>query len=201
MRCKEKDVFFVGHPYSFLTACVCRKECLSLCGKMLGSVPQRRCDSHRRQTGTLGVSHTDFPEQFIPIEMIIVRKAKKKIVRPDGMHEAWVYQSTGMTPITFKQVVQECAASCGEPSNKTLGVVTALVDRIAHYLELGRQVQIDGIGTLKPVINSASAATADELGQPTESIKGVKVRFYPHGPLQEAIAENGYDYQSELDDK
>lgn len=153
------------------------------------------------QTGTLGVSHTDFPEQFIPIEMIIVRKAKKKIVRPDGMHEAWVYQSTGTTPITFKQVVQECAASCGEPSNKTLGVVTALVDRIAHYLELGRQVQIDGIGTLKPVINSASAATADELGQPTESIKGVKVRFYPHGPLQEAIAENGYDYQSELDDK
>ena len=153
------------------------------------------------QTGTLGVSHTDFDEQFILIEMIIVRKAKKKIVRPDGLHEAWVYQSTGMTPITFKQVVQECAASCGEPSNKTLGVVTALVDRIAHYLELGRQVQIDGIGTLKPVINSASAATAEALGEPTEAIRGVKVRFYPHGPLQEAIAENGYDYQSELDDK
>ena len=133
--------------------------------------------------------------------MLIVRKAKKKIVRPDGMREAWVYQSVTLPPITFKEIVKECADACGEPTNKTLGVVTAMVIRIAACLELGRQVQIDGIGTLKPVINSGSAASAEELGAPTEAIKGVKLRFYPHGPLQEAIAENGYEYQPELDDE
>ncbi len=133
--------------------------------------------------------------------MLVVRKAKKKIVRPDGMHEAWVYQSATLSPITFKEVIKECAESCGEHPSKTTGVVTALMDRIAHYLKIGRMVQIDGIGTLKPVINSTSAASAEELGEPSEGIKGVKVRFYPHGPLQEAIAENGYEYQPELDDE
>ncbi len=132
--------------------------------------------------------------------MLIVRKAKKKIVRPDGMHEAWVYQSPVLPLVQFKDVVKECAESCGEHPSKTLGVVNALMDRIAHYLEIGRSVRIDGIGTLKPVINSTSAPSAEELGDPAEAIKGVKVRFYPHTPLQEAIAENGFEYQPELDD-
>lgn len=133
--------------------------------------------------------------------MLIVRKAKKKIVRPDGMHEAWVYQSPALSIIEFKDVVKECAEACGEHPSKTIGVVTALMDRIANYLELGRAVQIDGIGTLKPVINSTAAATAEELGSPEDFIKGVKIRFYPHKPLQDAIVENGYMYQSELDDE
>jgi nucleoid DNA-binding protein len=133
--------------------------------------------------------------------MLIVRKAKKKIVRPDGMHDAWVYQSVTLPPVTFKEIVKDCAEACGEPTNKTLGVVTAMVNRIAFCLELGRQVQIDGIGTLKPVINSGSAESAEELGAPADAIKGVKVRFYPHGPLQDAIAENGFEYQPELDDE
>ena len=132
--------------------------------------------------------------------MLIVRKAKKKIVRPDGTHEAWVYQSPALTPITFKELVKECAESCGEPASKTTGVVTALMDRIAHYLNLGRTVQIDGIGTLKPTISSTAVATAEDLLNPEESIKGVKLRFYPHKPLQDAIAKNGYEYQPELDD-
>ena len=132
--------------------------------------------------------------------MLLVRKAKKKIVRPDGQHEAWVYQSPALPVVSFKALMKECADSCGENPSKTVGVVTALMDRVAHYLQIGRAVQIDGIGTLKPVINSSSAPTAEELGSPDEAIKGVKVRFYPHGPLQDAIAVNGFDYQSNLDD-
>lgn len=133
--------------------------------------------------------------------MLIVRKAKKKIVRPDGMHDAWVYQSQALPHIEFQDVVKECAESCGERPSKTVGVVAALMDRIAHYLKLGRSVQIDGIGTLKPVINSSSAQTAEELETPITAIKGVKLRFYPHSPLQKAIMENGFEYQPELDDK
>ncbi|MBQ6965809.1 MAG: HU family DNA-binding protein [Bacteroidaceae bacterium] len=133
--------------------------------------------------------------------MLVVRKARKKIVRPDGQHEAWVYQSPALPLISFKEVIKECSESCGENPSKTMGVVAALIDRVSHYLKLGRAVQIEGIGTLKPVINSTSAATSEELGEPADVIKGVKVRFYPHGPLQEAIAENGYEYQPELDDE
>ena len=133
--------------------------------------------------------------------MLAVRKARKKIVRPDGLHEAWVYQSPALPIVTFKEVVKECAESCGEHPSKTRGVVTALMDRIARYLKSGRSVRIDGIRTLKPVSSSESAATADELGTPESSIQGVKLRFYPHQPLQQAIAENGYEYQPALDDK
>ncbi|MBQ0023140.1 MAG: hypothetical protein KBT29_07870 [Prevotellaceae bacterium] len=133
--------------------------------------------------------------------MLIVRKAKKKIVRPDGMHEAWIYQSPALPIVSFKKLIEECCISCGEHPSKTKGVVEALVDRIGHYLTLGRAVQIDGIGTFKPVINSTSAPSADELEEPAKAIKGVKVRFYPHTPLQDAIAENGYEYQPELDQK
>lgn len=133
--------------------------------------------------------------------MLIVRKTKKKIVRPDGMHEAWVYQSPVLPAVPFEDVVKECAEACGEHASKTTGVVVALMDRIAHYLTIGRTVQIAGIGTLKPVINSAAANSAEELGRPTEAIKGVKIRFYPHRPLQKAIAENGYEYQPELDEE
>ena len=122
-------------------------------------------------------------------------------MRPDGQHEAWVYQSPALPIITFKDLVKECAETCGEHPSKTNGVVTAMMERIAHYLTLGRSVQIGGIGTLKPVINSTSAETAEALGEPSEAIKGVKLRFYPHRPLQEAIAENGYEYQAELDDQ
>ena len=133
--------------------------------------------------------------------MLVVRKTKKKIVRPEGQQDAWVYQAESLPIITFKELGKECAESCGEQSNRTVGVVSALMDRIVHYLELGRTVQIEGIGTLKPVINSASAASAEELGTPAEAIKGVKMRFYPHQPLQKAIAANGYEYQAELDDE
>ena len=133
--------------------------------------------------------------------MLIVRKAKKKIVQTDGVHEAWIYQSPALDHITFEELVKECAESCGENSSKTKGVVEALMDRIAHFLKLGRTIEIDGIGTLKPSINSKSADTPEELGDPTTAIKGVKIRFYPHKPLQDAIAENGYEYQSELDDE
>ena len=133
--------------------------------------------------------------------MLVVRKARKKIVHPDGQHDAWIYQSPALPIITFKELVKECAESCGENSSRMMGVVTALMDRIGHYLKTGRTVQVEGIGTLKPVINSSSAPTAEELGLPDEAIKGVKVRFYPHKPLQDAIAENGYEYQPELDDR
>ena len=114
--------------------------------------------------------------------MLVVRKAKKKIVRPDGMHEAWVYQSATLSPITFKEVIKECAESCGEHPSKTTGVVTALMDRIAHYLKIGRTVQIDGIGTLKPTFNAHSAETPEGLSG--QSVYKVKVQFYPHKDFQ-----------------
>ena len=133
--------------------------------------------------------------------MLIVRKAKKKIVRPDGMHDAWIYQSPALPVIEFKKLVKECSESCGEHPSKTKGVVEALIDRVSHYLTLGRAIEIEGVGTLKPVINSKAAETKAGLGVLNETIKGVKLRFYPHKPLQDAIAENGSEYQPELDDE
>ena len=91
----------------------------------------------------IGESLTSFEVLKERKDMLIVRKAKKKIVRPDGLHEAWVYQSPALPLIAFKDVVKECAESCGEHPSKTTGVVAALMDRIAHYLKIGRSVRIE----------------------------------------------------------
>ncbi len=184
-------------PFSFLSCCPLPQECLYLYLKRGESLTYGT-----RESLTYGIGESLIPFEVIKERknMLVVRKAKKKIVRPDGVHEAWVYQSPATPLITFQEVVKECAESCGEHPSKTTGVVIALMDRIAHYLKIGRAVRIEGIGTIKPVISSEAADSSEELTDPNEVIKGVKLRFYPHQPLQKAIAENGYEYHPELDD-
>ena len=134
--------------------------------------------------------------------MLGVRKAKRKILKQDHTQaEAWVYRPETLPKIKFSDLVRECAMTCGETPNKTKGVTAAFVDRISHYLQIGRSVEIEGIGTFKPTISSKSYASKDEMEAPGEAIKEVKIVFYPHKPLVEAAKSNGFEYMPSLDDK
>ena len=120
------------------------------------------------------------------------RKVKRKVIGPDHkVHEAWLMQQVNYPPIKFESFVQECVMSQGVSAAQVKGIASAMSDRLRHYLELGHSVQIEGIGTLKPTFNAASADTPEELG--AGSVRTVKVRFYPHKDFQETI--NKMDFE------
>lgn len=114
------------------------------------------------------------------------RKMKKKIITPDqSVREAWVMQQVSYEPIPFEAFVKECVLSQGVSSAQVRGIADAMSNRLRHYLEIGHSVQIEGIGTLKPVFNAHSADTPEELGG--NKVHKVKVQFYPHKEFQEVL--------------
>ena len=75
---------------------------------------------------------------------------------------------------------------CGMRSNGQVMLnKTLLADEIVKYFETGHSVQLEGIGTLKPVFNAACADTPEELGN--ECVRQIKLRFYPHKEFQESM--------------
>ncbi|MBR2631495.1 MAG: hypothetical protein IKD25_08215 [Bacteroidaceae bacterium] len=114
------------------------------------------------------------------------RKTRKKILSPDGtMRKAWVMQQVSYPPIKFNDFVKECVVSQGVSASHVKGISEALSNRLRHYFETGHSVQLEGIGTLKPVFNAACADTPEELGN--ECVRQIKLRFYPHKEFQESM--------------
>jgi len=133
--------------------------------------------------------------------MIKVYKVKKKILLPDHTQkEAWIYKQLEIGSVSFRDLMTECMRSCGITTSQAAGAAEAFSNRIAFYIENGHGVRIDGVGTFKPVINSVSAPTAKELPSANEAAR-VKVRFFPHRALQEAVANNGFEYDKTLDEE
>lgn len=115
----------------------------------------------------------------ILVMSIPYRKTKKKVLAPDGtMHEAWVLQQVSYPPIKFEDFVKECVESQGVSGSQVKGIASAMSDRLRHYLTLGHSVQIEGIGTLKPVFNAHSSENPEALSN--DNVYKVKVQFYPH---------------------
>ena len=58
-------------------------------------------------------------------------------------------------------------------------------NRLKFYLAMGHSVQIEGIGTLKPVFSAATADAPEKLS--SENVRQVKVQFYPHKDFQKML--------------
>lgn len=114
------------------------------------------------------------------------RKVRRKIIGPDRkQHEAWVLKQVDYPPIKFEDFVKECVISQHVSESQMKGIARAMSNRLRHYLELGHSVQIEGVGTLKPVFNAESAETPEELD--VQHIHTVKVRFFPHKEFQASL--------------
>ena len=117
---------------------------------------------------------------------IAYRKVKRKVIRPDHTtSDAWLMQQVNPSLVKFENFVKECVMSQGVAAAQVKGIAAAMSDRLSHYLALGHGVQIDGIGTLKPVFNASSAESPEELD--SQCVRTVKVRFYPHKEFQETL--------------
>ena len=128
------------------------------------------------------------------------RKRKKKVLGPDHLqHEAWVMEQFSYEPIKFEDFVKECTEAQGVSGAQVKGIASAMSDRLRHYLAMGHSVQIDGIGTLKPVFNAHSAETAEELG--SQSVHKVKVQFYPHKEFQKMLQKMEFVDMDALNEK
>lgn len=117
---------------------------------------------------------------------IAYRKVKRQVINPDHTtREAWLMQQVCPKPVSFEDFVKECMLSQGVAQAQVKGIACAMSDRLRHYLSLGHSVQIEGIGTLRPVFNAASAESAEQLN--TQCVHAVKVRFYPHKEFQQTL--------------
>ncbi|MBQ9665072.1 MAG: hypothetical protein IJ635_03085 [Bacteroidaceae bacterium] len=114
------------------------------------------------------------------------RKRKKKVIGPDHqLHEAWMMEQFSYPPIKFEDFVKECTESQGVSGAQVKGIASAMSNRLKFYLAMGHSVQIEGIGTLKPVFSAATADAPEKLS--SENVRQVKVQFYPHKDFQKML--------------
>jgi predicted histone-like DNA-binding protein len=89
--------------------------------------------------------------------------------------------------VTSEQLIAECANSCGVNPAQTKAVIDALVDRIAHYMEIGHGVKMGHFGSFKPVFTSKVAETLEETTP--ETIRKKKIMFFPGKIFKDMLQE------------
>jgi len=119
----------------------------------------------------------------------IVRKTKKTLEYLEEKPEVYKLQQIVLPQITFDTLVSEIANSCGVASPQTEAVVTALLNRLVHYMEIGHSVNLKKFGTFKPAIRTKVSATKENLS--VENIKQKYVRFIPGKAFKSMLANMG----------
>ena len=93
------------------------------------------------------------------------------------------------------KLVAEIAHAEGVNETQTLSVITALVNRIAHYVELGYGVRVGDLGSFKLQLNAVCTQTLDDANANT--IRRFRVNFRPGKKLQDvAKTVTVSDYES-----
>lgn len=113
-----------------------------------------------------------------------------------------VYKLTqiGLPPITFEQLCNEIGQTQGCTKAQTLAVVQAVINRALLFLANGQNVQLGGLGTLKPTFRSKTARNLEDADVTT--ITERIIRYYPGKELKAMIAKipmvgagKGYDVE------
>jgi len=107
----------------------------------------------------------------------VTRKTKVTLNYLEEKPEVYKLQQIVLPAVDFSTLIAEISNSCGVNASQTQAVVTALIDRIGHYVELGHGVKVGKLGTFKPTMKTKVSATLENLS--TENIKLKYLRFYP----------------------
>ena len=117
---------------------------------------------------------------------IVVRKTKMKLTYREGKPEVYKMRQLTYQPLTFEQLLSEIQVVGVNPA-QTQAVVTALLNRMVQYLNLGHAVQLDNFGTFKVCTKWKVAHTLEECTADTNVVKNL--RFYPCKALQTLLRE------------
>jgi len=105
------------------------------------------------------------------------RKAKRTLAYQEG--KPTVYKATQLVfpQVTSDELIQECSNSCGVNPSQTRAVVTALIDRMVHYMTIGHGIKLESFGSFKPVFHAKCVKTSEEATADTITLK--KIQFRP----------------------
>ena len=97
--------------------------------------------------------------------------------------ELYKVQQINYGTLGLEKLVAEIAHAEGVNESQTLSVITALVNRIAHYVELGYGVRVGDLGSFKLQLNAKCAKSIDDADAST--IRRFRVNFRPGKKLQD----------------
>lgn len=115
------------------------------------------------------------------------RKTKRKLGFLEDKPEVYKIQQLTFPQVTFEQLVNECANSCGVNTSQTKAVIDALVNRLVHYMEIGHGVKMGDFGSFKPTFNCKVAQTLEEAN--ADTIKQKKIQFYPGKAFRQMLSD------------
>ena len=87
-----------------------------------------------------------------------------------------------VTPIKLNELAQDVSDACTLTVHDIKAVVSALEERIYKALRNGQSVRLGDLGSFRPTVKSASAATEEDFTM--ENIRGIKVRFVPSSKMR-----------------
>ena len=128
------------------------------------------------------------------------RKGKVTLNYRDEKPQVYKLLQLTYPAVTYNQLVNECAQSCGVNPSQSKGVIEALINRLVHYMSIGHGVKLGGFGQFKPVFTSKTTQTREEADEKTIKVK--KVMFYPGKAFKDMLddlsitpAGESYDVQ------
>lgn len=119
------------------------------------------------------------------------RKSKMTLNFLEDKPEVYKASQINYPAVTFKQLVNECSNSCGVNPSQTQAVVTALIDRLVHYMEIGHPVKMGDFGSFKPSFRARCAKNIEDVTARTVTKK--IIRFYPGKSFRDMLTEMTVD--------
>ena len=111
------------------------------------------------------------------------RKSKMVLNFLEEKPEVYKVQQINYGTLGLDKLVTEIAHAEGVNETQTLSVITALVNRVAHYVELGYGVRVGDLGSFKLQMNAKTAKTMEEAN--ADTIRRFRVNFRPGKKLQD----------------
>ena len=117
---------------------------------------------------------------------LIARKTKKVLGFQEGKPTVYKLQQVIFPQVSYADLVEEISNSCGVNANQTLSVVTALLNRLVHYMQIGHGVRLGSFGSFIPKIRVKCVKTEEEAT--AETIQQKVIRFVPGKDFKTMLA-------------
>lgn len=128
----------------------------------------------------------------------VTRKRRMVLNYLEEKPEVFKLQQVVFPQIVFETLVEEIAQSCGVGMAQTQAVVSALLNRLVHYMQIGHAVNLGSFGTFKPTFRSKCATHLEKLSVDNITLK--YIRFIPGKKFKNMLANMNVEDSDALSD-